>query len=94
VDVGRRAFIGLGTRIFDADQHDLDAERPERAEPVTLGDYSWIAADSTVLRGVSIGEHSVVGARSLVTRSIPPHTLALGIPARPHGAVGDRSKTR
>jgi maltose O-acetyltransferase len=48
----------------------------------------------TILRGVTIGDHSVVGARSLVTRDIPPHTLAFGQPARPRGEVGDRSHTR
>ena len=47
-----------------------------------------------MLRGVSIGEHSVVGARSVVTRDVPPHTLALGVPAEPRGVVGDRSRTR
>jgi maltose O-acetyltransferase len=48
----------------------------------------------TILRGVTIGEHSVIGARSLVTRDIPPHTLAYGQPATPQGAIGDRSSTR
>jgi maltose O-acetyltransferase len=46
----------------------------------------------TILRGVEIGEQSVVGARSLVTKSMPPHTLALGIPAKPSGKIGDRSR--
>ena len=92
--LGRRAWVGPGSRIFDADQHDLDAERPERVEPVTIGDHVWIAADVTVLRGVTIGEHSVIGARSLVLEDIPPHSLAFGQPARVRGAVGDRSRTR
>ena len=80
--------------MFDADQHDLDDARPERAEPVAIGDFAWIAADVTVLRGVSIGAHSVVGARSLVTRDVPPHTLAYGQPAVPRGPVGDRTRAR
>ena len=92
LDIGNRVWIGPGSRIFDADQHDLDAERVERIEPVVIGDHCWIAADVTVLRGVEIGEQSVVGARSLVTRSMPPHTLALGNPARPSGKIGDRSE--
>lgn len=94
VRIGRRVFIGVGARVFDADQHDLDAERPERVETVTIGDHAWIAADVTVLRGVSIGEHSAVGTRSLVLDDVPPHSLAYGSPARAHGRVGDRSKTR
>jgi len=57
-------------------------------------DYSWVATAVTVLRGVAIGAHSVVGARSLVTRSIPDHTLAFGSPAVPRGKVGDRAGLR
>jgi acetyltransferase-like isoleucine patch superfamily enzyme len=92
--LGRRVFVGPGSRIFDADQHDFDAERPERVEPVAIGDRVWIAADVIVLRGVSIGEHSVIGARSLVTEDLEPHSLAFGQPARRRGDVGDRSRTR
>jgi acetyltransferase-like isoleucine patch superfamily enzyme len=94
VVLGRRVFIGPGTRVFDADQHDLDAEHPERVEPVTIGDHVWVASDASVLRGASIGEHSVVGTRSVVTGAIPPHSLAFGQPARVRGSVGDRSRTR
>jgi acetyltransferase-like isoleucine patch superfamily enzyme len=91
---GRRAWIGAGSRVFDSDQHDLDSEHPEVSQAVTIGDCVWVASDVTILRGVTIGEHSVIGARSLVTRDIPPHTLAFGHPATPHGVIGDRSNTR
>lgn len=92
VDLGNRVWVGMGSRIFDADQHALAEDRPERIEPVTIGDHCWIAADCTVLRGVEIGEQTVVGTRSLVTRSLPPHTLAMGNPAKPAGRIEDRSK--
>jgi carbonic anhydrase/acetyltransferase-like protein (isoleucine patch superfamily) len=91
---GRRVWIGMGSRVFDSDQHDMDEDRPEVAEPVTIGDYCWVASDVTVLRGVTIGEHSIVGTRSLVTGDIPSHTLAFGAPARPRGKVADRSSGR
>jgi len=94
VRLGRRAMLGPGARVFDADQHDLDAGHPERRAPVEIGDCAWIAADTTVLRGVRIGEHSVVGTRSLVTRDVPPHSLAYGTPAEVRGPVGDRSQSR
>jgi acetyltransferase-like isoleucine patch superfamily enzyme len=84
--------VGPGSRIFDSDQHDLDDEHLEMTQPVVVGDFTWIASDVTVLRGVEIGSHSVIGSRSLVTRSIPEHTLAYGVPARPGGEVGDRSE--
>lgn len=90
--IGDRVWIGPGTRVFDADQHDLDADRKEQIEPVEIGDHCWIASDVTVLRGVHIGEQSVVGARSLVTKSMPPHTLAVGSPAVAKGKIGDRTE--
>ncbi len=92
LDIGNRVWIEIGSRVFDADQHDLDAERRERIAPVRIGDHCWIAADVTVLRGVELGEQCVIGTRSLVTQSLPPHTLAVGNPARASGKIGDRSK--
>ena len=94
VVLGRRAWIGPGSRVFDSDQHDLDTQRPERTERVAIGDHVWIASDVTVLRGVTIGAHAVIGSRSLVTNDVPPHGLAFGVPARVRGVVGDRSKAR
>jgi len=92
LELGERVWVGPGSRIFDADQHALDDAHPERIEPVSIGDHCWIAADATILRGVSIGEQSVVGTRSLVTRSLPPHSLAYGQPAEVRGTVGDRRR--
>jgi maltose O-acetyltransferase len=94
VRLGRHSNLGIGSRVFDSDQHDFDAERPEVTAPVRIGDFVWIASDVTVLRGVTIGDHSVVGTRSLVTRDVPPHTLAFGVPAEPRGSVGDRTHAR
>jgi len=90
--IGDRVWIGPGSRVFDSDQHDLDAERKEEIRPVTIGDHCWIASDCTVLKGVEIGEQSVVGARSTVTKSMPAHTLAVGSPASAKGTVGDRTQ--
>ncbi|MCA9502768.1 MAG: acyltransferase [Myxococcales bacterium] len=92
IDIGDRVWIGPGSRVWDADQHALDADRGERIEPVTIGDHCWIAADVSVLRGVTIGEQSVVGTRSLVTKSLPPHSLAFGQPAVVTGRIGDRTR--
>jgi acetyltransferase-like isoleucine patch superfamily enzyme len=92
VRLGRRVWVGPGSRVYDSDQHDYDAERPEQSAAVEIGDYAWVASDVTVLRGVTIGAHSIVGTRSLVTDDIAPHTLAFGVPARARGTVGDRSQ--
>lgn len=91
--LGRRVWVGLGSRVFDADQHALDADHPEEIAPVEIGDFSWVASDVTVMKGVRIGSHCVVGTRSLVTRDLPDHSLAYGTPASVRGRVGDRSRT-
>jgi acetyltransferase-like isoleucine patch superfamily enzyme len=91
VALGRRTMAGPGTRIWDSDQHDIDAERQEVSAPIGIGECVWIASDVTVLKGVEIGAHSIVGARSVVTRSLPAHTLSFGAPAEPRGKVGDRT---
>jgi acetyltransferase-like isoleucine patch superfamily enzyme len=49
---------------------------------VVIGDHVWLAAESAVLKGASVGDHSTVGFRSVVTSGIPAHSLAVGIPAR------------
>jgi acetyltransferase-like isoleucine patch superfamily enzyme len=94
VRLGRRAWVGLGSRVFDSDQHDYDADRSERIAAVEIGDYAWVASDVTILKGVRIGSHAIVGTRSLVTRDVPDHCLAFGIPAIVRGKVGDRSRVR
>ncbi len=90
VEVGKGAMIGPGVRVFDADQHDLDDVTPETIGAIRIGDYVWITSDVTVLRGVELGSHSIVAARSVVTRSLPPHCLAIGSPASAKGKVSDR----
>lgn len=50
--------------------------------PTTIGPNCWIAAHSTITDGVTIGQHSVIAAGSVVTRDIPPDTLAAGTPAK------------
>jgi acetyltransferase-like isoleucine patch superfamily enzyme len=53
------------------------------SHPITLHDNVWIGFDVCVLPGVSIGEGSVVGARSVVTQDVPEYTVVAGNPARP-----------
>ena len=87
----RRATVGPGTRIYDF-THDLDDARRGFAAPVRIGECTWVASDVTVLPGVTIGAHCVIGARSVVTRDVPAHSLAFGAPAQVRGEIGDRSQ--
>ena len=90
ISIGSETLLGWGVRILDSDQHDLDQDHRERTEPVQIGERVWIGADSMVLRGVTIGDDVVIGARSLVTSDIPSGVLALGVPAKPVRGLGSR----
>ncbi len=85
VCIGPRANIGTYVILMDNDFHRLDParrlERPESA-PIILEENVWLGARVIVLRGVTIGKGSVVGAGSVVTHDIPPNSLAVGMPAR------------
>jgi acetyltransferase-like isoleucine patch superfamily enzyme len=50
--------------------------------PIEIGDHAWLNFSVGVLRGVKIGEGAIIGACSLVTKDVPPYTLAVGNPAR------------
>lgn len=62
-------------------------------EQIVVGQDVWIGYGATVLTGVTIGRGSVIAAGSLVTRDIPPYSIAAGIPARVIGARFADSKT-
>lgn len=83
VTIGRNCAIGNYTLIMDSDFHVVGehASLPS-ASPVTLGDNVWIGARTTILKGVHIGEGSVVGAGAVVTRDVAPFTVVGGVPAR------------
>jgi putative colanic acid biosynthesis acetyltransferase WcaF len=56
---------------------------PLQAAPIHIGENVWVAADVYVGPGVTIGDFSVVGARSVVTGDLPAHMICLGHPCRP-----------
>lgn len=52
------------------------------SRPIVVGNMAWLGFESVVLKGVSIGEGAIVGAKSVVTRDVPPWTMVAGNPAR------------
>ena len=69
-----------GHVIDPADRH-ADAGVPQ-ALPIVIEDDVWIGYGATILKGVTLGKGCVVGAGSIVTKSVPPHTIVVGNPAR------------
>jgi acetyltransferase-like isoleucine patch superfamily enzyme len=93
----REIRIGPGAiladaRIMDTDFHSIHRNRrqktaPIQVAPVVIGENVWIAAGAAVLRGVTIGDDSVVAFGSVVTKDVPSGTIVGGNPARELGSV-------
>ena len=62
------------------------------AFPITIKDNVWIGGRAVINPGVTIGENSVIGAGSVVTRDIPPNVVAAGVPCRVIRAITDEDK--
>ena len=81
VEIGNGCNISWNCTILDRDYHKLCCEK-EIIKPVKICDNVWIGCNSTILKGVSIGEGAVVAAGSVVTKDVPPKTLVGGNPAK------------
>jgi acetyltransferase-like isoleucine patch superfamily enzyme len=86
ISIGRDALISQYVAIRDHD-HGVGPDGPYRLQPqpgapVRIGDNVWLGTKATVLKGVGIGDHAVVGANAVVTRDLEGGTLAVGAPAR------------
>jgi acetyltransferase-like isoleucine patch superfamily enzyme len=83
IEIGNNVNISGEVRIFTL-QHDMDSETfASTGGKVTIGDFAYIGTNATLLPGVVIGEGSVVGACSVVTKSVEPWTFVAGVPAKP-----------
>ncbi|MBE2999521.1 sugar O-acetyltransferase [Nocardiopsis sp. HNM0947] len=85
ITVGEYVQMGPNVQLLTP-THPLDAterkEGWESAEPITIGDNVWLGGGVIVCPGVSIGENTVVGAGSVVTKDLPANVVAVGNPAR------------
>jgi len=95
VTIGNYVLVGANVTIVDTDFHSIDPEgRRYRGDfdhilsaPVRVEDNVFIGAGAYVLKGVTIGKNSVIGAGSVVARDVPPNSVAAGNPARVIGEV-------
>ncbi len=83
--IGNNVLIGTHCNMMDNDAHQLHSEKrnelPESSE-IHIEDNVFIGSNVTILKGVRIGKNSVIGNGSIVTKSIPPNTVAAGNPIR------------
>jgi len=97
VTIGDNVFIAPNVGIYTAG-HPLDVEQRneglEYAYPVTIGNNVWIGAHVAIMPGVTIGDNCVIGAGSIVTKSIPSNSLAAGNPCKVIREITEADKNK
>jgi acetyltransferase-like isoleucine patch superfamily enzyme len=79
--IGSGCAISWNFQVMDTDMHHSTGSDKVSA-PVIIGNQVWIGANVTILKGVEIGDGCIIAAGSVVTKSIPPGSLAGGVPAK------------
>lgn len=83
IDIGDNCMFAESVFITDSDWHDhYHRIFPGKREPVVIENNVWLGDRVTLCKGVRVGENSIVGAASVVTRDVPPNSIAVGNPAR------------
>jgi len=94
--VGRETLIAADCYLVSGGGYDyteregkvIDQAGDFTSNPVKIGANSWIGAKAVILDGASVGEGSVIGAGAVVTKAIPPHSVAVGSPAKVIREIG------
>lgn len=91
ISIGNNVKIGGGSCIYDTDFHSLNPNlrrnsildyKSKKNNPVVIEDNVFIGAHATILKGVTIGKNSIIGACSVVTKNIPENEIWAGNPAK------------
>jgi acetyltransferase-like isoleucine patch superfamily enzyme len=94
VDIGAHCMFANGCFVTDANHRFDDPSTPVPWQgftskgPTRVGDNVWCGANVVITSGVTVGERCVIGANSVVTRDLPPRSIAAGSPARVLTTIG------
>ena len=93
IAIGDGTMIGHNV-VLATINHDLEPEknRKNHYAPINIGNHVWIGSNVTILPGVTIGDWAVVAAGAVVTKDVPPMTVAGGIPARCIKRIADKDE--
>jgi len=91
VVIGDNCMIGPNCLIMDNDDHPINPDKrlrgeavsPDDIHPVNIGSNVWIGTNCAILKGVTIGDNSIIAAHSVVTKNVLPNCIYAGYPARP-----------
>ena len=94
VSIEVQDYVLIAPRVFITDSDHIVSEGMEttlrrdfRSAPVVIEHNCWLGVNAVILKGVTIGHHSIVGANSVVTRDVPPFSTVAGVPARVIGTT-------
>ena len=95
IEIGDSCMIAMNAYLSDADWHDIHHRiyAPGSTAPIILQDNVWVGDSALVCKGVTIGENSIVGAYSVVTKDVPANSIVAGNPARKVGEVNPEHLT-
>ena len=86
ITIGNNVLIGAYCTILDNDSHNSNPTEREKSiipsRPIIIEDNVFIGLNSVILKGVTIGKNSVIGANSVVFNSIPENSIAIGNPCK------------
>lgn len=82
IEIGYDVAISENVVIRDSDNHQIVSSNHQMTSPIKIEDHVWIGTNVIILKGVTVGEGSIIAAGSVVTKDIPKNSLAAGIPAR------------
>lgn len=87
ITLGNPCNIARNATIRDTSGHLLAIPGYKMTKPLLLGNHTWICSDATVMPGANVGDGSVIGANSFITRKVPPFTMTQGNPAIEVGKI-------
>jgi acetyltransferase-like isoleucine patch superfamily enzyme len=87
IKIGKNVLIGslcsIVSTYHDHNRTDVPMKyQQDKFKPVVIEDDVWIGTHATILPGVTIGKGSIIGAGTVVTKNIPPYSIAVGVPAK------------
>jgi acetyltransferase-like isoleucine patch superfamily enzyme len=85
IEIGNKCMFSRNINIMASDGHaifNLDDQRINPSKNIIISHNTWLADNVTILKGIEIGSHSIVGINSTLTKSIPKNSIAAGNPAK------------
>lgn len=95
VTIGNNVLIGPNVSFYTPN-HAIDADERkvgyEKSLPITVGDNVWISGSVTIVPGVTIGDNTIIGAGSVITKDIPDNVIAAGVPCKVIRTITEKDK--